>query len=286
MKIGFIGDIHGRVFHTLATIIMWQMKHQQKLDVIIQVGDFGAYPEPDKEMRSNRFVVQDSTELDFSRYIKADEQLKQNLKNARQFLNCPIHFVRGNHEDHEWLDSISQNGTISTCIDDFDLIYYIPDGKVMNFKGTNIAFLGGIETIEKEARSINESAHKKLMNYEPNGIDILVTHDVPYGIGVGFTGEIQGSRRITDLVQSIRPKYLIAGHYHHVVGPQLIGDTIYLGLNILVPPLRRDESRAVQPGSIAVLDTEDGNIELVCDAWLSDLNKSFDFVNFIESLKA
>lgn len=285
MKIAFIGDVHGRIFHAISAILMWQIKNNEKLDMIIQVGDFGAYPEPDDEMLNNKFVLQDPTELDFSRYIKADLELQEDLKYARQQLNCPIHFIRGNHEDFQWLNAISQGGEKIAAVDNFDLIKYVPDGSIIEFKGHRITVLGGMEGTNDQNEAINDKVYETLLKSEPRLIDILVAHDSPYGTGVGFTGEIQGSKQVTELIKAIRPKYLISGHYHHMVGPKIIEETKYLGLNILIPPIRKDKERRVQPGSIGILDMDKGTLEFVEDEWLSEINKEFNFRRFILELK-
>jgi Icc-related predicted phosphoesterase len=285
MKIAFIGDIHGRIFHAIATIISWQIINNQKLDMIIQVGDFGAYPNPNDTMLNNKFILEDPTELDFSKYMNADLALQDDLWYARRQLCNPIYFIRGNHEDFEWLNLISENGTKITALDKFDLIRYIPDGTIMDLNGIKIAFLGGIETSKEELRAIDYKAYNNLIKSEPGDIDILVTHDSLYGTGISFKGEVQGSRKVTHLVKTIQPKYLVAGHYHHMIEPQEMGATKYLGLNILIPPIRKDNSGCVQKGSIAVLDTIEGALELVKDNWLSQINKDFNFTNFIEEIK-
>jgi Icc-related predicted phosphoesterase len=285
MKIAFIGDIHGRIFHAIATILTWQIVNNQKFDMIIQVGDFGAYPKPDGSMLSNKFVLEDPTELDFSKYINADLELQNDLRYIREHLICPIHFIKGNHEDFQWLNLISENGTKIAAIDKVDLIRYIPDGTVKDFQGVRLAFLGGIETSEQELRSIDYKAYNKLLENKPGDIDILVTHDSPYGTGISFTGEVQGSRKITELVKSIQPKYLIAGHYHHMIGPLELEKTKYIGLNILIAPMKKDKSGCVQQGSLAVLDTTKGVIEFVKDDWLTNINKSLKFSSFIQKIK-
>lgn len=285
MKIAFIGDIHGRIFHAIAAIMTWQSMSNQNLDMIIQVGDFGAYPKPDEAMLSNKFVLEDPTELDFSKYINADPGLQNDLIYIRRRLGCPIYFIRGNHEDFQWLNLISENGTKITSIDKSDLIRYIPDGKIIDFDGIRMAFLGGIDTNKEELRAINYEAYNKIIKNEPGYIDILVTHDSPYGTGISFTGKVQGSMMITELVKAIQPKYLISGHYHHMIGPEEIGATKYLGLNILIPPLRKDKFGSVQQGSIAVLDTTEGVIEFIKDSWFTHINRYFDFARFIQEMK-
>lgn len=68
-------------------------------------------------------------------------------------------------------------------------------------------------------------------------------------------------------------------------GPTNFGLTTYLGLNILVPPLRRDETRRVQPGSLAILDTENNHLRFVTEDWLTRFAKGFDFDRFMDELR-
>jgi len=197
-----------------------------------------------------------------------------------------IYFIRGNHEDFHWLQS--QKLTVQSDfvpVDPFDLLYYAADGAILNHGGLSIAFLGGIETPTYEQKSIDPRSYEKLMSLRPRSVDILVTHDAPYGIAKDFRGGTQGSPLVEDLIRRIEPKYLISGHYHHMNGPISFGITTYLGLNILVPPLRRDESRRVQPGSLAILDTETNHLKFVTEDWLSRFAKDFDFIRYMDELR-
>lgn len=285
MKIGLIGDIHGRVLHTLAVITTWQMHHQETLDMIIQVGDFGAYPEPDESLRNNKFYLQDSSQFDFSRFIQAQGVLLQNLRYMKDMLSNPIHFIRGNHEDFDWLEKVSSNNKDNEIsIDALDIFRYVKDGTVLKIGATKIGFLGGIETSHQGNESIDLEKYKKLLALPAGEIDILITHDAPYGIGLNYHGEVQGSKKITALIEKIQPKYLIAGHYHHVNGPRMYGDTTYLGLNVIID-LRQDDLGRVQPGSFAILDTEKEDLRMVDETWLSHFDKNFDFNKFCDGLK-
>jgi Icc-related predicted phosphoesterase len=197
-----------------------------------------------------------------------------------------VYFIRGNHEDFNWLDSMCTDSKDSIVnVDPFGIFHYVIDGTVLSQKSINIAFLGGIETEKCERKSINASAYEKLMQLDPGAIDILITHDAPYGVASSYTGITQGSQLITELINKIQPRYLIAGHYHHLNGPTNFGNTIYLGLNILVPPIRRDPSRKVQPGSIAVLDTDKDTLNIVTDEWLSTFANGLDYNLFISQVK-
>lgn len=285
MKIAFVGDIHGRVFHTLAVLATLQQKTDHQLDMIIQVGDLGAYPFPTQEMRNAKFILDDPTELDFSKLIHAKGKLLDNLYLLKEELHTPIYFIRGNHEDFNWLNKISKRNI--TSVDKTGFFSYVVDGTTMKINDYHISFLGGIETEQEDETSINEEVYDKLLHSPVGELDILVTHDAPYGIGTSFTGQVQGSRKISTLIEKIKPKYLISGHYHHLNGPKVYSETTYLGLNILVPPLRRDRSRKVQSDSIAILDTSLNTIEVLQEEWVSQFSTiNFDFNQFVQQFKA
>ena len=60
MIIGFIGDVHGKVFHALAVAAMWQAVTDKRFDLLIQLGDLGAYPDPKKfDAAGQRYVTLD-----------------------------------------------------------------------------------------------------------------------------------------------------------------------------------------------------------------------------------
>ncbi|CAG7628081.1 metallophosphoesterase [Paenibacillus allorhizosphaerae] len=289
MKIGLIGDIHGRVFHTLAVVTAWQMHHNVRLDLLIQVGDLGAYPEPDESLRNHRFYRQDPSQLDFSRLIHAEAEkgLPEDLRLIRNMLSNPIYFIRGNHEDFAWLDrqAASGSGGVSS-IDPYDLFRYVQDGTVLQVGGTTIGFLGGIETVNPEdEREIDQRQYKRLFTVPPQEIDILITHDTPYGVGTNYYGETQGSNQITALVERLQPKYLIAGHYHHVIGPRKYGNTTYLGLNVIMNLRRDNASSAIEPGWLVILDTEKDELAPVEDEWLAGFGKHFHFHDYCANLR-
>lgn len=285
MLIAFVGDIHGRVFHTLAVLSEWQLRTNRKLDLVIQVGDLGAYPNPSEQLRNEKYVRQDPAELDFSRYLTAEGRVEASIRYIREKHVNRIYFIRGNHEDFDWLRSKSEQAEQGIVgIDPFDLYYYATDGTTMNENNVTIAFLGGIQTAAQQPKSIDRAAYEKLIQIPPGEIQLLITHDAPYGIGTNFRGETQGSTLISELIETIRPQYVIAGHYHHRNGPKTFGATTYLGLNVLVDLRNDGELRTIQPGSIAVLDTETNHIQVVTDDWLSSFDKDFDFVAYTEQL--
>lgn len=286
MNIAFVGDIHGRVFHLMAILAQWQKVTGRRLEGIVQVGDFGAYPSPDESLRSSRFVREDPTELDFSKYVRTDRSLQDKARRIRSQLGVPIRFIRGNHEDFGYLSSLGDRNDDEAAADEIDMFRYVRDGTVQDIGGQRIAYLGGIETgTPGDERSLNMEAYGKLMEYGPDAIDILVTHDAPYGVGTDFHGRMQGSALITELIRRMEPTFLFAGHYHRRIGPLPFGRTTYFGLNILLPPRgdprRTEPTETIQSGSLAVLDTDTMTAEFVTDASILDaVERNFDFLTW------
>jgi Icc-related predicted phosphoesterase len=217
--------------------------------------------------------------------LQADGLLEKTIQYVREKHLNRIHFIRGNHEDFDWLNAKSRQAVRGIVnVDPFDLYHYVTDGTVMEMNKWKIAFLGGIETESQQPKSIDPKAYEKLMNMTASEIDILVTHDAPFGIGLNYRGQTQGSALISNLIERINPKYIIAGHYHHINGPKLFGSTTYLGLNVLVNLRDDGDVRRIQPGSIAVMDTEKNELNVITDEWLSDINRDFEFISYMDKL--
>ena len=281
MLIGFLGDLHGRVFQALAVLTRWQLETGQKLDLIIQVGDLGVFPDLARlDEATRRFVERDPSEVDFNRLLTAEGGLAIALNYVRAQLRSPIYFIRGNHEDMDWL---SQYATIS-AVDPFDLFHYVPDGTHHQFGETTIAFLGGVQTAMPEPESIDQAAYDRLAQLGGGVVDILVTHQGPYGVGLGYHGNVLGSTEITDLIVRLQPRYHIAGHFHSGWGPNRYGQTTSIGLKILVP-IYDNPDLLVQPGCMALLDTTSNRLDIVTDNWMSEYStKDFNLAEYVAQI--
>ena len=286
MIIGFIGDVHGAVYQAIALAATWQAKTGTQFDHLIQVGDMAAFPDPEQgDAATKRYIAIDPAQADFSRLLKAKGRRASRLTEIRDELLPPIHFVRGNHEDFDFLQQLSvDESTGSAKVDPFDLIRYVPDGTVLRLGGLNVAFLGGIEVDSRDARAIDEAAYDSLIRLGTGLIDVLVTHEVPYGQSLGYRGDNWGSKLIKRLIEETQPTFHVAGHVHHVSGPRRNGRTTSWTLSGLVASARwYPELNGFELGCLAVLDTDTGTLRPITDEWMADFDtKSFDFDSWFE----
>jgi Icc-related predicted phosphoesterase len=282
MLIGFIGDMHGRAFHALAAIVTLQEQLGRQFDLVIQVGDFG-YPDTTRaDEPTERYLEVDPSERELEFLMKADEGRASELGRIRQSLGCSILFVRGNHEDFDWLTKLAADPTSGTApVDPFDLFHYVPDGSILDRNGLRIAFVGGVEELPGQA-SINLTAYESVA--EGDRFDLLITHEGPYGSSTGFHGDTHGSRLMTALVECAEPSFHVFGHAHQVFGPTTAGRTRMLGLDALVPSrLWHPEARGLKRGCLGVLDTYTGELQAVTDEWLGEFPTPFDFDEWAET---
>ncbi|SRR6266571_359838 len=284
MNIAFFGDIHGRVYHLLAAVVTWQKRTSTVLDMVIQVGDFGAERLEKMTQDINvflRYPANNPAQFDFLRVLYAQNQLAAHLRGMRQQIQQPIYFLRGDHDEAAWLRQLSQGVQNQTIpIDPFDLFHYIPDGTIIHCGGMNLAFFGGVEHPErgKEGTEHDPAAFTALLGTKGGEVDVLITHEPPYGSSTGFYGQTQGSSLVSKLIETIQPRYHLAGHLHTMLGPKQYGPTTSLGLNQLggllkLKPRQHDPSRTLQQGTMALLHTDTGVLEFVTGHWLTEFGQ-------------
>ncbi len=194
MLIGFVGDMHGRAFHAVAALATWQVRAGRRCDLLIQVGDLG-YPDPARtDEATERYAAADPAEADLGRLLRAAGPRAARLRRLRRQFAGPIHCIRGNHEDFAWLRRLPLDPESGTApVDPFDLFRYVPDGMVRRFGDLRIAFLGGVEERSDDA-AIDREACDALLALGPGAVDVLVTHQGPYGSSIGFRGDISTVR--------------------------------------------------------------------------------------------
>ena len=119
---------------------------------------------------------------------------------------APVMYVHGNHD----------TGYAVTEPEGCDSI----DGQIVEYRGLRILGLGGClwyrpgdhQYSEKEMRRRIRKLRWQIAKY--GGVDIVVTHAPPRGVGDGEDRAHQGFECFLELMDTYRPRYLLHGHVH------------------------------------------------------------------------
>ena len=118
----------------------------------------------------------------------------------------PVLYVHGNHD--AGYSRVPPEGC--DCIDDQLIVY----------KGVRILGLGGCKKYRDAPHQYTEKEMKKRIRklrwklWRHKGVDIVVTHAPPAGIGDSNDVAHQGFESLLELIDKYRPKYLLHGHVH------------------------------------------------------------------------
>lgn len=109
MLIAFIGDVHGCVFHAMVAVLALQQAQGRRLDAIVQVGDFSAFPSRDRLATvDGEYIASSPAQGDLFRLLDPAPVLVEPLRPFRDELARPVTVISGNHEDHAWLAKLHQ----------------------------------------------------------------------------------------------------------------------------------------------------------------------------------
>lgn len=215
------GDWHGS-FQQAEKVI----RHAKELgvDTIFQVGDFGIWHN--------------------------DKPFLNQMQHLLGEWNIQLLFIDGNHEDFPRLydKKILEDGTRYVR----DNITHVPRGYRWDWKGLSFLALGGAASIDRKQRRDRYSwwieellTEEDILTAQSGGpVDIMITHDSPYGAPNSVTdsplGQLEAMRyfgsdmlayttehrkllqRVTDVTT---PRILFHGHYHmSMYGTYVHGD--------------------------------------------------------------
>jgi hypothetical protein len=127
MNIAIFADVHGRILLMFKLCARWEQKTGQKLDLILQAGDMGIFPRQDHlDKATIRFAQEDPTELGFiHNFTNYTDETATVLAQTQ----CNLIFVRGNHEDHLWLDALEQQTSASIFpVDPYQRLFCLKTG--------------------------------------------------------------------------------------------------------------------------------------------------------------
>ena len=119
---------------------------------------------------------------------------------------CPVLYVHGNHDGgyaHHPPEGCD-------CIDDH----------IVTFNGVRILGLGGCRKYHPGPHQYTEKQMRQRINrlrwklWRIKGVDIVVTHAAPEGLGDAEDRAHWGFEALRELIDKYRPKYLVHGHVH------------------------------------------------------------------------
>ena len=135
---------------------------------------------------------------------------------------CPVLYVHGNH-DTNYAHKPPEG---CDCIED-QLIEY--NGlRILGLGGSRRYRPGDHQYTDKEMRKRIRKLRFKLWWHK--GVDIVVTHAPPFGVGDDSDICHRGFEAFVDLIEKYKPKYFLHGHIHLTYGKDIprfrqMGDT-------------------------------------------------------------
>lgn len=143
---------------------------------------------------------------DYDLILSCGDLKAQYLSFIVTMARAPVMYVHGNHDTS--YERMPPEGC--DCIDDRLVVY----------KGLRILGLGGCLWYRPGAHQYSEKQMRKRIAklrwklWWHKGVDIVVTHAPPRGIGDGDDRAHRGFEALLELVDKYHPKYLLHGHVH------------------------------------------------------------------------
>lgn len=207
MKILLAGDTHSNIHHFK---YLFKVAQENDCSLIIVLGDFMFFP-------------------NFNYSIKfLNEISKISLEE-----NIPVWWLDGNHENHDYIDVMTGGITTQSFLtrtenNEWKNIYYLPRGYRFELDGVKFMSYGGAYSVDRPRRvkfaswfpqEIVDLNRVEEISDEP--VDILLTHDVPYGYKFSYNefsndSLISANSRhaLYKLVQKTTPLLCFGGHHH------------------------------------------------------------------------
>ena len=119
---------------------------------------------------------------------------------------CPVLYVHGNHDT----DYVKEPPEGCDCIDDM----------IVSYNGLKILGLGGCRKYHPGAHQYTEAQMRRRIArlrwklWRMGGVDIVVTHAPPEGIGDMDDPAHRGFAALRALLDKYKPAYLVHGHVH------------------------------------------------------------------------
>ena len=276
MRVAIFSDIHGKILLPFKLVDLYQRETGSKIDFILQCGDMGAYPNIENlDKATIKHAQYDRDELGFyDDFTKTNQSIKTFLDE----LNITMICVRGNHEDHDFLDNLEkenfQNSTFP--IDIYEKVFVCKSGLKQALETENevLSFVGigriGDRKGRTEKRFIQDYERKEVKKLlkTKDTFDILITHDKDDSSQRGY-----GMAEIREVLDNVIFHYHFYGH----TGEPFKEETDFNGItqSIKIKELEFNESGILERGCMIILtkENEELDIEIVDQKLTNKLTK-------------
>lgn len=287
MKIALFADLHGRILLAFKLIERLERERNIKIDLILQCGDLGAFPNPSNlDKATLRHARREPSELGFyHHFTKKNKKIEEILEKVE----AKIYSVRGNHEDHEFLNELEKKSTETNFpIDIYGKIRMCKTGHLQTFSKENIELnwvgigrTGSRKAAQKDQQQYIQSYEIEALNklYSQKftkKIDLLITHDS----ALHFTTKDFGMQQIRDFLSKYKPLYHFFGHTGQPFS--LIKDDNNFTQSCKIKELEFEKDGSLAKDSFVVLDfkgNENVDIEIISDKWINEYtNQSWEYL--------
>lgn len=246
-KVLLVGDTHGSINDLERAC---DVAEDLGVDAIYQLGDFGFL------FRPNHWAK------DFAAAVEVISEYE-----------VPLFWLDGNHENFDAMLELGADPDADEPVQLADLVTYLPRGCRFEIGPATAMAVGGAASIDARQRVEGVSIwsrHEVLSDDQVERacgrgpVDVLLTHDAPYGVEfmesrmrqwgglpASLVRRSEGNRRrLLQVVDAVHPAAVVHGHHHVPYQDALPGVEVY-GLNC-----NRGH------GSLAVLECRDGAVEV------------------------
>lgn len=279
MKIALFSDIHGKILLPFKLVDLYQKETGHKIDFILQCGDIGAYPNLEKlDKATIKHAQYDRDELGFH-----DDFTKENpeIRTFLDELDIDMICVRGNHEDHDFLDHLENQYPSDSLfpIDVYTRVFVCKSGWEQKLEAENetLNFVGigriGDRKGRSEKRFIQDYERKEINKLlkTKDTFDILITHDKDDSSQRGY-----GMAEIREVLDHVIFHYHFYGH----TGELYKEETDFNGItqSIKIKELEFNESGILEKGCMIILTKEKGELNMeIVDQKLTNTMTKFNW---------
>ena len=260
IRLALFADIHGKFLLPFKLAHRYQQTTGKSIDLIVQCGDMGAFPDKSRMDKATlRHAARDRDELGFiDDFVHAKPPIAQFLDRLNLNMLC----VRGNHEDHEFLDELERQSVHAAFpIDAYRRVWVLKTGEpfVLQKDGESLEILGigriGDRKQRPHGEFIQEYERQTLRRFIKDCLknkhdpDVLITHDQPADSQSGY-----GAEEIANVLDQLAFAYHFYGHTGEAYRQNLADNGITLSVKI--KELEFDRQGKLSEGCMLILEVE------------------------------